>query len=192
MKGLLAATVALSAVLQGSLALWPQPRSFSNGSTPIKLSPDFSVSASFGSPPQDLLSAIALTQSYLKDDKLRRLVVGRGASDAASISSAKQLQSLSLSLNAEKSEVVESITKEAQKPLEQRDESYTLTVPSNGSPATLRANTTLGLFRGLTTFSQLWYYVNDQSYTLEAPIVIDDSPAFVRVFISSITLSTDW
>ncbi|KAG5732634.1 hypothetical protein E4T56_gene16912, partial [Termitomyces sp. T112] len=37
---------------------------------------------------------------------------------------------------------------------------------------------TLGLFRGLTTFGQLWYDLNGITYTLQAPFDIVDSPAF--------------
>jgi hypothetical protein len=65
-------------------------------------------------------------------------------------------------------------------PLGTRDEAYTLNIPSDGSPATLSANSTLGLFRGLTTFSQIWYTHGSSIYTVEAPISISDSPAFVR------------
>ena len=46
----------------------------------------------------------------------------------------------------------------------------------------LSANTTLGLFRGLTTFGQLWYDWDGTTYTLEAPINIVDSPAYVSAF----------
>jgi hypothetical protein len=57
-----------------------------------------------------------------------------------------------------------------------------LHVPSDGSPATLSANSTLGLLRGLTTFEQLWYDLDGAAtYTLEAPITISDAPAFVCI-----------
>jgi hexosaminidase len=73
---------------------------------------------------------------------------------------------------------VRSISDEATDVLESRDEAYTLTVPSDGSVATLEANSTLGLFRGLTTFGQLWYEYDGVTYTLEAPIQIHDAPAY--------------
>jgi hexosaminidase len=53
-----------------------------------------------------------------------------------------------------------------------------LTVPADGSAATLKANSTLGLFRGLTTFGQLWYDLDNMTYTIEAPISITDAPAY--------------
>ena len=164
-------------LIEAVVALWPQPRSLTTGNTALRLSPGFSITTSFSSPPQDLVSAISRTESFLRDDKLQRLVVGRGASDAQAAQSAKVLSRLSLSLTG--SNPAESITKEVQKPYEERDESYSLSVPSDGSGATLKANTTLGLFRGLTTFSQLWYDVNGITYSLETPMDIEDTPAFV-------------
>ncbi|KAH7928429.1 glycoside hydrolase family 20 protein [Leucogyrophana mollusca] len=62
--------------------------------------------------------------------------------------------------------------------LESRNEAYSLSVPSDGSAATLKANSTLGLFRGLTTFSQLWYEYDGAIYTPEAPIDISDWPVY--------------
>jgi len=81
-----------------------------------------------------------------------------------------------LSLN--KGATVNSITTEAQKPIEDRDEAYTLTVPSTGGSASITANTTLGLLRGLTTFGQLWYSWEGTTYAIDTPIDIVDSPAF--------------
>ena len=78
--------------------------------------------------------------------------------------------------------VVNSISSESVKEITNRSETYKLSVPADGSSATLIANSTLGLFRGLTTFSQLWYYYNNEVYTLEAPVQITDWPAFVRGF----------
>jgi hypothetical protein len=77
-------------------------------------------------------------------------------------------------------------------PLAQRDEAYNLSVPADGSGAVLSARTTLGLFRGLNTFTQLWYYYAGDGddagacagavvYTLSAPVAIQDSPAYVRL-----------
>ncbi|KAI5118087.1 hypothetical protein M0805_007737 [Coniferiporia weirii] len=159
-------------------ALWPQPRSLKTGSSAIRLSPDFSITTAFSSP-QDLESAISRTYSFLRNDKLGRLVVGRGASDTPAVRSAPELKSLTLSLLSDGSGATpESIAKEAQKALPGRDEGYLLTVPAHGTQATLSANTTLGLFRGLTTFTQLWYEYDGDTYTLDTPIEIEDSPAF--------------
>lgn len=159
-------------------ALWPIPRSLETGADFIKLSESFDIKQNVDNPPQDLLDAISRTMSHIKDDKLQRLVVGRGANDSASISHAKSLSSLSISLlNGSASRP---IAVEAVKPLAERSESYSLTVPSDGSPAILTANSTLGLLRGLTTFDQLWYDLQGVTYSYQAPVKIkDDVPAFV-------------
>jgi hypothetical protein len=87
-------------------------------------------------------------------------------------------------------------------------------MPADGSGAVLSAASTLGLFRGLNTFAQLWYYYrradgiggsdyargegedapdadvdacddgdgssSQTGYMLVAPVMIEDSPAYVR------------
>lgn len=175
---LFAVALALST---SSYALWPKPTQMTNGTTPLRLSPTFTIS-SFSGAPADVSSAITRTEGYLKSDKLGRLVPGRGASDQASVSRAHELTSLKLELSSTskaKSQII-SITDEAQKPVGERDEGYNLAIPASGGTATLSANSTLGLFRGLTTFGQLWYTFESTTYLLEAPVEITDSPAFVR------------
>lgn len=179
--------------------LWPIPRSLSTGSTTLKLAADFKINLNVSNPPQDLVDAISQTESYLSNDKLQvsllftfntcmvcakssgrvqqRLAVGRGAADNATLTGARKIASLSVSLV--KGAPVHPIATEAVKALTSREESYILSVPSDGSAASLTANSTLGLFRGLTTFSQLWYYYGGVTYSLEAPVEITDYPAYV-------------
>jgi hexosaminidase len=59
------------------------------------------------------------------------------------------------------------------------DESYRLTLTEQGV-ASISANTSIGIARGLTTFTQLFYaHSNKQDvYTLSAPVQIFDSPKF--------------
>jgi hexosaminidase len=111
----------------------------------------------------------------LQTDRLQFLAPDRGASYANSISNANALSTLAV-LHAGGS--VNSISEEAVLDLESRVEDYSLTVPENGGTAVLRANSTLGLFRGLTTFSQLWYDWDGTTYMLNAPIDIVDKPAY--------------
>ena len=171
---LVLATLLVGNVVEG---LWPLPRSITTGSTGLVLSPTFEIKVN-GPYPDDLQSAVARIFDYIQNDDLERLVVGRGSVDSAAIKSAKTLPSLVVS-----SQDSNTIATEARAPLGTCDEAYTLTVPSDGSPATLFSNTTLGLFRGLTTFSQIWYTYESSIYTVEAPISISDSPAFVRWFL---------
>jgi hexosaminidase len=159
-------------------ALWPIPKSLQTGTGFLKLSHSFDIKPNVDNPPQDLLDAISRTMSHIKNDKLQRLVVGRGANDSAAISRAPSLSSLCVSLLGGSD--YHPIAVEAIKPLAQRSEGYSLTVPSDGSPAQLTAETTLGLLRGLTTFDQLWYDLQGMTYSYQAPVkIVDDAPAFV-------------
>lgn len=182
---------AISLCFPGVSSLWPLPRSVESGSTALKLAPGFQYEVNVKNAPSDLLAAISRSTSYLQNDKLERLVVGRGSNDSAAIQKAKSLHSLSLTL--EHGAAVHDITDEARKPLGTRIEWYSLHVPSDGSQATLSANSTLGLLHGMTTFEQLWYDLNGVTYTVEAPIVIEDEPAYVRTpslfFVSRIFTS---
>ena len=154
------------------------PKSIQTGSTAVRLAPHFNIEVAVKNAPKDLHDAVSRTKAYLENDKLERLVVGRGSSDSSAIACAIQLHSLVVSLTPNSGDV-RSISDEAKNDLESRDEAYTLSVPDDGSAATLKANSTLGLFRGLTTFGQLWYEYDGTTYTLEAPIQIQDAPAYV-------------
>lgn len=129
------------------LGLWPIPTNLNTGTTPLRLSGSFSIDISVRNAPSDLSDAVARTEAFLKQDKLQRLVVGRGATDSQRIQAAKTLASMSISIVG--SRRVQSISKEAILDLNERSEGYTLTVPSDGSNAILTAESTLGLFRGL-------------------------------------------
>lgn len=110
---------------------------------------------------------------------MERLVVGGGQTDASKLTHAASLRTLKVSLAGSGKRIL-SIAQNAQLPLESRIEAYTLSVPSDGSTATLSAESTLGLFRGLTTFTQLWYTYDHTIYTITAPISVQDKPAYVR------------
>jgi hexosaminidase len=166
-------------LLRSVCALWPTPAALSTGTTPLAISSGFHFDVAIQGAPSDLYDAVQQAQYYLQNDKLGRLVVGRGANDSAALTDACSLSSLQLTLASGAN--VNSIAAESVKPLGTRSEEYVLTIPGDGQAATLTANSTLGLFRGLTTFGQLWYYYDNKTYTLEAPIVITDAPAYVRV-----------
>jgi hexosaminidase len=170
-------------------ALWPLPRNIQTGTSALRLSGDFNIKL-FDGAPSDLHDAASRTISFLKNDKLQRLVVGRGAADANTIKNAKSLSSLTISLDASHTGKVRSISQEAIDSVEIRQEGYILSVPGDGSGATLTSNSTLGLYRGMTTFGQLWYEWDGATYTLDAPVQIEDSPVYVRgVSIVSLRLS---
>ena len=163
-------------------SLWPIPRSLEMGTTFLTLSNSFDIKLNVHNPPSDLLDAVSTSKSFIKHDKLQRLVVGRGVNDSAAVSHAKSLSSLVVSLL--NGSAVHPIAMEAIKPLAERSEGYSLSVPSDGTSAILTANTTLGLLRGLTTFEQLWYDLGGVTYSYQAPITImNDVPAFVSLLM---------
>jgi hexosaminidase len=177
MTNFAALLVAVSLAIAPARALWPLPQSLQTGSTALKLSSSFDISLSLDNAPQDLVDAVARTKSSLQTDQLGRLIVGRGASDASAVASADELSTLTLQFTGT---AADAIAAEAVKALDDRDEAYELSVPSDGSGATISANSTLGLLRGLTTFEQLWYTYENTTYTVEAPIEIQDAPTYVR------------
>ncbi|KIY52425.1 glycoside hydrolase family 20 protein [Fistulina hepatica ATCC 64428] len=148
-------------VAHTTLALWPLPNGLSNGTEVLRLSSEFSIVLDVDNAPDDVQEAVNRTLSSIEPDQLiAPLVVGRASADNSSLSTAADLSALVLSLSDG-----------AMVPH--------LTVPSDGSNATLVANTTLGLLRGLTTFQQLWYASGDVVYARQTPVtIIDDSPDY--------------
>ncbi|KAM5540681.1 hypothetical protein V8D89_005712 [Ganoderma adspersum] len=163
--------------LQGfTAALWPIPRSLSSGTTPIKLPPGFDIHLDIPNPPSDLVSAVSRTISRTTTDSFQRLVVGRSATDARAVESARTLPSLLLSLHP--GSPVRSISDETNQPVTSKSEGYSLSISHAVPSATLVAQSTLGLLRGLTTFEQLWYDHNGTKYMLDGGVEIVDQPAF--------------
>lgn len=120
------------------------------------------------------MACVSLSKTHL----FKRLVVGRGSSDAVGVKTAKALPSLTLTLQS--THPVLPISAEAVKDIANRSEGYTLSIPSDGKPAVLSANSTLGLFRGLTTFAQFWYDLDGVTYTNVGPVsILNDIPAYV-------------
>ncbi|KAI0250413.1 N-acetylhexosaminidase [Lactifluus subvellereus] len=177
-------------VLPEAHALWPQPRHLQAGppDAALRLAPSesFSISlAAVPNAPADLRAAARRTHAQLFSDELGRLVLGRGTGDLPALARAPTLTCLTLQLDARAGPGlgldaggVRPIGVEARRPLGHRDEAYSLSVPADGGPALLRANSTLGLFRGLNTFSQLWFTVDGTVYMLGVPLAIQDSPAY--------------
>ncbi|CDO76788.1 Glycoside Hydrolase Family 20 protein [Trametes cinnabarina] len=164
--------------LSYAVAIWPIPRTLLTGTSPAKLSPNFGINLhGLPSPPADVVAAISRTQSRLRSDSLERLVLGRGSADVQEIGRARLLTSLTATLRP--GSPVESIAEETTAAIDSKDESYELSIPDDRGVATLVANSSLGLLRGLTTFEQLWYDHKGTKYTLEAPIHILDEPAFL-------------
>lgn len=141
--------------IQLAAALWPSPTNLKTGTTPLRLSQSFSINVNIPHAPSDLSDAVSRTKAFLVQDKLQRLVVGRGVNDTGRIQAAKTLPSLSVSIVG--SRAVQSISKEAILDLNGRNEAYSLTVPSDGTEAKLTAESTLGLLRGLKAVTSVFF-----------------------------------
>ncbi|KAH8813649.1 beta-hexosaminidase [Flagelloscypha sp. PMI_526] len=152
------ALVLFVTLIPHATALWPKPKVLNTGTEFLKLSPSFTV-------------------HYLSTDKLERLVPGRGSDDASSVEKAPFLDKLTISL--EGGGDWRSIAEESIKPLGQRNEHYSLRITEDGKVAEITAETSLGVLRGLTTFEQLWHYLDGVTYLHEAPLFIDDEPSYV-------------
>jgi hexosaminidase len=185
-----------AAILPDVPTLWPLPSSLEHGSRAIKLANDFNFTLDFENPPHDLVAALARTLDYLKNDQLKPLVVGRSpeGEDAYKLHYASYLPAVVLRIEGGGGGALRSVSEEAVAPLTSRDEAYNMSIPSNGDVGSISAKSTLGLFRALTTFEQLWHWNEERegegdeeigsAYSLHAPIEIHDEPAFVRSFAS--------
>ena len=141
------------------------------------MSSDFDIHIDISGPPADLLSAVERTKSRIATGRFQRLVIGRGSADAGAVASARTLTSLSLIVHPGRP--VRSIANETNQPITSRSEGYSLAMGGDSPSATLTANSTLGLLRGLATFEQLWYDLNGTKYLLNGGLDIVDDAAFV-------------
>ena len=144
---------------RGHLGLIPLPAECTTGHTPICLSPDFSVSFHLGThaPSQDLVDAATRIERSVKEIRHEYLSTTRGREFFLGACEV-MLESLILRTGDTTYKPIASIMDDAIRPVEDRLEleAYTLDVPL-GSQATLTSDSALGLFRGLTTFRQLFY-----------------------------------
>jgi hexosaminidase len=163
-------------------AIWPQPTTVHSGKTVLAVSNALSVETSKVnrlSRLPDLRAAILETLSRIRKDKLQILELDRGLHYSARVKSAPSVQRLFLLPSKACTKTFTDISAQITLPLEDRDESYSLTVSARGI-ATLSACNALGMFRGLHTFEQLIYTLPTSGlrYIPNAPISIHDSPAF--------------
>lgn len=115
--------------------------------------------------------------------------VDRGYNWTSDVKAASVLTTVALSKSSEcpSSSSFQDISDAAVLPLDERDESYNLTIPADGSYATLTACNALGMLRGITTFEQLIYVLPKSArsiastgvaYIPHAPLTIEDTAAF--------------
>ncbi|RXK39028.1 hypothetical protein M231_03758 [Tremella mesenterica] len=153
----------------GKLNVWPLPTSFTTGTSILCLSNNFNISIPHDTP-EDLTRAVERTRKRLHENTHRYLSVQRGEEFfrfKGCDSYLDTLQLLFTGQDGEKRNDMEtrkrkrkSIMDQVNYPLEDRSEleGYNLTVSMDGK-AKLVALGALGLFRGLSTFEQLFYYL---------------------------------
>lgn len=187
--------LAVSSRFAPTSAIWPAPKSFFQGHQLAKLSDDFYIS--FAGPlasnaPADLDEAAVRTLEQIRTEKHHILVPDLGESDRQTIKGSTELEKLELRLSSKGATAwlvdtvrsvagtyaTLSISEETDRPASERDESYSLHIPpspSSKKPATLTAATSLGLLRGLESFTQLVYTLPDV-YRLPTDVTLYASP----------------
>eukprot|EP01116_Phalansterium_solitarium_P023195 TRINITY_DN7_c0_g1_i1.p1 TRINITY_DN7_c0_g1~~TRINITY_DN7_c0_g1_i1.p1 ORF type:complete len:669 (+),score=276.66 TRINITY_DN7_c0_g1_i1:39-2009(+) len=134
--------------------IWPYPQQFTSANTTVQVAAN-SFQFSAVKPSSDLTAAFARYQALMfpHASKDQPGGIAKVVVNAADVSGVLQLET---------------------------DESYTLTIPSDGSPITITAPTTFGAMYGLETLSQLITFNFDtKGYEINwAPWAIQDAPRF--------------
>lgn len=185
--------------LQAVNALWPAPREYTSGDKYVKLHESFSiVPRGTFTVPEDLRAAMVAAEEQIKLDKMLPLEVDLAGVESEAKATDHILYFLNLELTSSKFNInqpakrntalfntknrkVPSISSNINLPFEDRDESYSLEITLKNPVANLTAPTTLGLLRGLQTFTQLVYTISDEDsirYIRGVPIAIQDKPAY--------------
>ncbi|GAA5964192.1 hypothetical protein JCM8115_002822 [Rhodotorula mucilaginosa] len=159
-------------------AVWPKPAFHESGSDFLRLTPDFEIVSDLNRAlPDDLREAVDRALLLMRSDGHQPLLPGRAEAERARIAVAPTLAALRFNVTDSPS----SISSEANKLYDQMDETYTLDI--GAMEATLAANTSLGILRGLQTSVQLVYTLEESEgpatlYLRNAPHHIRDRPAF--------------
>lgn len=169
-----------------AVALWPAPANVTAGNKFLGVSSSFRITTAkslSSSVPSDLAAAMGRANYYALTDTLEPLVIDHGESYRSNVTSAAVLEYLELSLTP--GAAVFPLRQEVDRPYAEQDESYILKIPGSSS-ATITANTTLGLLRGLQTFSQLVYVLPPSKghpatrYIQDTPFEVVDKPSFAH------------
>lgn len=177
-------------VKPGVKAIWPAASYATNGTAIVRLAATFDIAGC--ALPKDVQKAVDYAKSQILSDTMTPMRLDVNEVERLANSTILKLESLQLSflqtiLSADNypnqpfqgplSQL--GIVDETNKPVKERDESYGLSIPAGNGSATLIAKTSLGLLRGLQTFTQLVYTTAArQKYIMHAPHFIEDRPAF--------------
>eukprot|EP00750_Incisomonas_marina_P025664 INCI5614.1.p1 GENE.INCI5614.1~~INCI5614.1.p1 ORF type:complete len:640 (-),score=92.44 INCI5614.1:104-2023(-) len=151
--------------------IWPVPQAFTNGTTTVAVSGATAFKLAAGTSP-------TLAEAFTRYQALTFPHVS-GSSDVnqvlGNIVGGAEVETTPLStVTVTVDDIDESV------PQLETDESYTLSIPADGSGASIHAKTIYGAMHGLETFSQLVHFDFDsETYIVEnAPWQITDAPRF--------------
>ncbi|KAF2807818.1 uncharacterized protein BDZ99DRAFT_509962 [Mytilinidion resinicola] len=170
-------------------ALWPQPSTYTSGETVLWIDGDVQVTyngaeykshsyrenATSGAPTGGEIVQYAIQKTYatiFEKNFIPWKFYSRNSNFEPSNSDKKHVTALTLKQNAaDPDNLVNALAGDV-------DESYGLSLTEEGE-VTITANSSIGLVRGLTTFSQLFFKTTDDCvYTNLAPVEITDAPKF--------------
>ena len=155
--------------------LWPQPFAYTNGTGVVTVAPTEGGADFFVLDSDD--ECATLTTAFSRYAGLTFPHPASAPSKATRAQAAAQAGAIS-------SLTVKVVSLDESFPALATDESYTLSVPSDGgaAAATLSAATIYGALRGLETFSQLVVFdFETRTYEVAgAPLIIEDAPRFAH------------
>ena len=188
------ACISLAIAQNATVNLLPLPKQYTNGTIPICIADDFKVTVTSPNPPPDLNDAIGRMTSRLWNNRHEYLSVTFGAEffPDRSRPCTAWLHTLEVSVTGNSSQAIgEAVLEEPEDRM--LLEGYNLTLPTKGS-ATLTSINALGVFRGLSTFEDMWFYLAPQGqngntlgrrwsngealYAPFAPYTVEDWPTF--------------
>ncbi|KAF2478159.1 uncharacterized protein BDR25DRAFT_338804 [Lindgomyces ingoldianus] len=201
--------ISISLFASIATAIWPLPLSYDHGNTVLWIGKDVQVNWSSakvgfityqnspdsygnnesngGSPSSDDMVDFAIKQTYqtIFENGFVPWKFHPKGWEEPSEEEATYVKTIHLNL-------LQADPKNVAKPLVgQVDESYTLELTNEGE-ATIQANSTVGILRGLTTFTQLFFKHSDGgAYTMLAPVEIMDAPKFMHRGVN-LDVSRNW
>jgi hexosaminidase len=144
-----------------ALNVLPLPTHYTTGNTVVCLSPEFSITFNIADVPKDLRKAAKRVESGIWIHKHQQLSIKRGSEFFGESQGCEYtLSTLQITVDHGSDGHLASIMDSAVRPAEDRPdlEAYTLSIPL-GERATIKSQTALGAFRGLTTFENIFYYI---------------------------------
>lgn len=161
----------------GPLSIWPKPISVTNGSSTIYVNPALAINASPAS--ADLVNFFTSIMSKVFVHPLPTAAT-RAVREAAAKAAGRSVPLGYFGAIPLLSTINVQVANPSAPMQNGMDESYNLTIPADGTPATLSANTLVGAYHGIVTLAQLirWDFDNKVYHVDYLPLAISDAPRF--------------